>query len=158
MAWEIERKFLVRSNGWRQRASGALCRQGYLSLDPRRTVRVRVTGGRGTLTVKGISRGAMRREYEYEIPVPDAEAMLANLCVPPLIIKTRYRVREADLVWEVDVFSGENEGLVLAELELKRSGQKVPLPSWVGEEVTSDPRYFNVNLVSYPFKRWGEDR
>lgn len=158
MAWEIERKFRVRNEGWRQRVSGSLYRQGYLSVDPQRTVRVRVTGGRGTLTVKGISRGAKRREYEYEIPVAEAEAMLANLCVPPLITKTRYRVREADLVWEVDVFSGENEGLVLAELELKRNGQEFPLPSWVGEEVSADPRYFNVNLVSYPFKRWGDDR
>jgi adenylate cyclase len=154
MAWEIERKFRVRGDAWRREAGGEVCRQGYLSLDPERTVRVRACGGRGTLTVKGISRGPLRTEYEYEIPLADAEALLADLCVPPLIVKTRYRVRVKDLVWEVDVFAGENRGLVLAELELEDSGRQFPLPSWVGEEVTDDPRYFNANLVTHPFQSW----
>jgi adenylate cyclase len=154
MAWEIERKFLVRGDGWRRGESGVPCRQGYLSLDPMRTVRVRVAAGRGTLTVKGITRGEVRREFEYEIPLDEAEAMLAELCVSPLIIKTRYRVREEGRLWEVDLFSGENEGLVLAEVELEGSGQSIRLPSWVGEEVTADPRYTNANLVQNPFKYW----
>lgn len=156
MAWEIERKFRVRDDTWRRGAEGVPCRQGYLCLDPERTVRVRVAGGRGTLTIKGLGVGEARPEYEYQIPLPEAEALLDALCIAPLIVKTRYRVPYQGLVWEVDVFAGENRGLVLAEVELQRRGQEIPLPPWAGEEVTGDPRYFNASLVRHPFSRWAE--
>jgi adenylate cyclase len=156
MAWEIERKFLVRDDAWRSQEAGVHCRQGYLSLDPERSVRVRVAGGRGTLTIKGLGLKEGRPEFEYEIPLPEAEALLDGLCIVPLIVKTRYRVPYQGLVWEVDVFAGENEGLVLAEVELEKSGREVGLPPWAGEEVTGDPRYFNAALVTHPFSRWKE--
>ena len=113
-----------------------------------------MTSGRDYLTVKGVSVGARRSEYEYEIPRADAEAMLDELCERPLIEKTRRKIPFAGLVWEVDEFAGENAGLVVAEVELEDETQEVALPEWVGEEVTGDPRYFNANLIARPFKTW----
>jgi CYTH domain-containing protein len=153
---EIERKFLVTSDAWRIGAEGKIYRQGYLSLDVDRTVRVRVAGDQGFLTVKGRSVGASRAEYEYPIPVAHAEEMLDRLCLRPLIEKTRYRVAHEGLVWEVDAFAGENAGLVVAEVELEAEDQVVALPPWVGREVTSDPRYANGSLVQRPFATWGD--
>lgn len=145
MALEIERKFLVTGDGWR-RGRGVLLRQGYLSSAPQRTVRVRLEGRRGTLTVKGLTRGAARAEFEYGIPAKDAVALLA-LCPPPLLEKTRRRIRFAGRVWDVDEFHGRHAGLVVAEVELPRADAKVALPPWAGKEVTGDPRYFNANLA-----------
>jgi adenylate cyclase len=133
--------------------------QGYLSLDPERTIRVRLAGTRAFITIKGLSsaRGTTRAEYEYEIPVNEAEELLDAMALGPLIQKTRYRRTVGRLVWEVDVFEGENEGLVVAEVELPSEGAAVILPDWVGEEVTGDPRYFNASLVMHPFRDWQRD-
>lgn len=154
MAKEIERKFRVKTDAFLKDIAGTPYRQGYLSTVKERTVRVRRVGDEAWLTIKGVSVGASRSEYEYKIPVEDAEEMLDHLCEHPLIEKTRYRIPYAGLTWEVDVFTGDNAGLVVAEVELRDKDQDIPLPDWVGEEVTDDPRYFNANLVSYPFKDW----
>ena len=154
MPKEIERKFLVKNDSWRGQDKGKRYRQGYLSTVKERTVRVRTAGEKGFLTVKGISVGASRPEYEYEIPVVDANEMLDRLCERPLIEKTRYRITHAGLVWEVDEFEGDNHGLITAEVELKDEHQSVTLPCWLGDEVTGDPRYFNANLVGKPFTKW----
>lgn len=154
MAQEIERKFLVRGDGWRALAKGTPLRQGYLNSEKERTVRVRVAGDKAFLTVKGVTVGATRPEYEYEIPLADAHAMLDRLAERPLIEKTRYAIPVSGLLWEVDEFHGANAGLVIAELELTDEAQSFTKPDWVGEEVTDDPRYFNVNLIRHPFKAW----
>jgi adenylate cyclase len=154
MAKEIERKFLVRGNTWRGQDGGKRYRQGYLSTVKERTVRVRTTGDKGFITIKGESVGATRSEYEYEIPLVDANEMLDRLCERPLIEKTRYRVSHEGLVWEIDEFEGDNRGLTIAEVELKDETQSVTLPGWIGQEVTGDPRYFNANLVANPFSQW----
>src|SRR5271166_2569083 len=147
MPKEIERKFLVNDDSWRNQAAGIRYRQGYLSTVKERTVRIRAAGDKGFITVKGISTGATRSEYEYEIPLADANEMLDQLCDRPLIEKTRYRIPFAGLIWEVDEFEGDNRGLITAEVELKDENQPVSIPGWAGEEVTGDPRYFNANLV-----------
>lgn len=154
MAQEIERKFRVKGDAVPRDVPGLPIRQGFLSTVKERTVRVRRAGDAGYLTVKGVSTGAARREYEYEIPAAEADEILDHLCERPLIEKTRYRLPHAGLTWEVDVFSGDNAGLVVAEVELQDETQTVPLPDWVGEEVTGDPRYFNANLVKHPYKDW----
>ena len=154
MAKEIERKFLVKSDSWRGQEAGKRYRQGYLSTAKERTVRVRTAGNKGCLTIKGISVGASRSEYEYEIPLADGNEMLDRLCERPLIEKTRYRVPHDGLVWEIDEFEGENSGLIVTEVELKDEHQSVTPPDWVGQEVTGDPRYFNANLVAKPFSKW----
>jgi len=154
MAIEIERKFLVRKPLWAPAVPGTRYRQGYLSLDPQRTVRVRLAGAAGFLTIKGASAHGARAEYEYPIPAADAEALLA-LCHRPLIEKLRYRVTVGGHLWEVDEFFGDNAGLLLAEVELTEIGEAVELPEWVGEEVTDDPRYYNAALSQHPFSTWG---
>jgi CYTH domain-containing protein len=154
MAKEIERKFLLKGDGWRELASGEVYRQGYLSTLKERTVRVRITGSKAYLTIKGPVTGATRLEYEYEIPLEDAEEMLDKLCEDPLIEKTRYKIEFGGLLWEVDEFGGENEGLFLAEVELSDENQEIELPEWIGEEVSGDPRYLNANLVKFPYRRW----
>jgi adenylate cyclase len=156
MSKEIERKFLVRSDGWRPGPGegGLPIRQGYLSSERDCTVRVRTLGDRAFITVKGAPVGTVRAEYEYEIPVTDAHEMLDTLCGGPLIEKTRHELDVAGRQWVVDVFAGDNDGLVVAEVELEEEGQAVELPDWVTEEVTHDPRYLNVNLVKQPFTRW----
>jgi adenylate cyclase len=154
MSTEIERKFLLRDDRWRG-GTGRLMRQGYLSAGDGVTVRVRVAGPDAAwLTVKGPSRGAGRAEYEYAIPRDDAEEILEHLCVRPLIEKRRYEVEYQGLTWEVDEFLGDNAGLLVAEVELDSAGQAVPLPPWVGEEVTGDPRYYNASLVRWPYSHW----
>ena len=151
---EIERKFLVAGEAWRNLATGALYRQGYLCDAPERTVRVRLAEGKGWLTIKGLTVDATRAEYEYEIPVAEAEALLDNLALKPLLEKIRYKIPHAGLTWEVDEFLGDNAGLIVAEVELTSATQTFSKPAWVGEEVTTDPRYFNSNLVRRPFRLW----
>jgi len=155
MAKEIERKFLVTGDGWRPGAHGVRYRQGYLSAgaDAGCTVRTRVAGGRAWLTIKGPAAEGARDEYEYPIPVGDAEEMLERLCAGR-IEKTRYRVPFAGHTWEVDEFTGENAPLVVAEVELDRIDAVVALPPWVGLEVTYDPRYTNAALARLPYSRW----
>jgi adenylate cyclase len=154
MGEEIERKFLVVGEGWRQEATGTLYRQGFLSTEPERTVRVRVAGDRGWITIKGRTAGARRAEFEYEIPAADAQKMMETLCRHPLIEKVRYMVRTGGRVWEVDVFRGANAGLVVAEIELEAEDEAFEKPSWIGDEVTEDPRYFNSSLVEHPYSAW----
>jgi adenylate cyclase len=154
MGREIERKFLPRDPSWRPDTEGASIRQGYLCTDPERAVRVRAIGERGFVTVKGGSVGASRTEFEYEIPAADAHRMLDDLCLPPLIEKTRYRIEAGGRTWEVDVFHGDNEGLVVAEIELDDENEPIEMPPWAGDEVTGDERYYNVYLVRRPFTTW----
>ena len=154
MGTEIERKFLLTGDDWRKLAGGTYYRQGYLNSQKERTVRVRTIDDTGFLTIKGISVGATRMEYEYEIPVADANVLLDELCEKPIIEKNRYKIKFAGFTWEVDEFFGENEGLIIAEVELTDENQHVKLPDWIGEEVTSDPRYFNSNLIKHPYKSW----
>lgn len=154
MGIEIERKFLVRHGDWKSMGKGVLLRQGYLSSVPERTVRVRIEDDKAMLTVKGRNRGATRAEWEYPLPVADAQAMLDTLCERPVIEKYRYRIPWQGMLWEVDEFLGENAGLVVAEIELASEHQDFVKPEWVGEEVTHDPRYFNANLLRHPFTRW----
>ena len=163
MATEIERKFLVTGDDWRGRSRGIRYRQGYLCADEHRSVRVRVAGETGYLTVKGavapVESGCLSRyEFEYPVPLADAEQMLATLCQGPLIEKTRYRIEVSGLIWEVDEFAGANQGLVLAEVELDSEDQHVSLPSWVGPEVSGDPRYLNSSLARHPWSDWPENR
>jgi CYTH domain-containing protein len=156
MGREIERKFLVRGDGWRQ-GEGVLYRQGYLSREPARTVRVRDAGGRAYLTIKGQGEGPegiTRSEYEYPIPHEDASELLDRLCERPLIEKTRYRIAHGGHTWEVDEFHGDNQGLVVAEVELASADERPSLPDWIGAEVSDDPRYLNSNLTSRPYRRW----
>ncbi len=154
MGKEIEKKFLLKNNAWRSLSKGTMCRQGYLNSSRERTVRIRIIDDRGFLTVKGITRDAERMEYEYEIPMIEAETMLNTLCEKPLIEKIRYRIEYRGFVWEVDEFLGSNKGLVLAEVELKSKAQHFEKPEWIGEEVTEDPKYFNSNLVRNPYSKW----
>jgi len=153
MGKEIERKFLVTGEAWRT-GEKKRYRQGYLSLDEKRTVRVRTTPEKGYVTIKGPGKGATRNEFEYEIPKTDAIELLESLCVKPLIEKDRYRVSHRGLMWEVDEFFGANQGLVIAEIELESEDQALDKPDWVGEEVTGDERYYNVNLVAKPYTSW----
>jgi CYTH domain-containing protein len=153
MGREIERKFLVTGDAWRK-GVGERFRQGYLSLDKERTVRIRATPDRAYITVKGPEAGAVRSEFEYEIPLRDAIELLESLCVKPLIEKERHRVSHRDLTWEIDEFFGANRGLVIAEIELESEDQAFDKPAWVGREVTGDPRYYNVNLVAKPYTKW----
>lgn len=154
MAIEIERKFLVKGDAWKAAAVGVLYRQAYLSTDKARTVRVRIAGERAFLTVKGLATGLARAEFEYEIPLADAAAMLDQLCLTPLIEKRRYTVAYQGLSWEIDEFLGANLGLVVAEVELDSADQAIDLPDWVGREVSDDPRYFNSSLIARPFSSW----
>ena len=154
MAKEIERKFLVLGDGWKRGITGVSYRQGYLSTVKERTVRVRTVGDRGFLTIKGVTVGVTRSEFEYSIPTADADALLNDLCEKPLIEKTRYKIQHAGLTWEIDEFFGENQGLVVAEVELKDEHQAIDRPTWVGKEVSGDPRYFNSNLIKTPFTQW----
>ena len=155
MGRELERKFLVDPGAWHpDPARGVRYRQGYLSVDPARVVRVRRAGPTGALTVKGLTTGVERAEFEYAIPPADADALLDTLCLRPLLEKTRYREPWGGKMWEIDVFEGENAGLIVAEVELSSPSESVELPLWAGKEVSADPRYFNSNLAQHPYTRW----
>ncbi|NYE59006.1 adenylate cyclase [Duganella sp. 1224] len=154
MGVEIERKFLLSGDGWMQLGEPVFFRQGYLSSNKERVVRVRIEGDRAVITIKGANRGATRGEWEYEIPVADAAELLDGLCEQPLIEKYRRRIAFAGNVWEVDEFLGVNAGLVVAEIELQSEDQQFDKPDWIGEEVTSDLRYLNSNLIKKPFTTW----
>jgi adenylate cyclase len=154
VATEIERKFLVTKDQWPASGAGERIRQGYIRADPVRSVRVRIAGERAFLTLKSARTGYSRHEYEYEIPLLDAQEMLANLCDGALIEKTRYPVHDGGREWVVDVFDGDNDGLVVAEIELESEDDEIDPPAWAGCEVTTDPRYLNVNLVARPYSLW----
>lgn len=154
MGKEIERKFLVKDDSFKNLTQGSKYRQGYLNSMKERVVRVRTIDDKGFLTVKGITTGATRVEYEYEIPVKDADAMLDDLCEKPLIEKNRYKIGFESFIWEVDEFFGENQGLIVAEIELEREDQHFEKPDWISEEVTGNPKYFNSNLIQNPYSKW----
>jgi adenylate cyclase len=159
MATEIERKFLVSGDSWLTQADeGERFRQGYMIGGERASVRVRVSGDRAWLNIKSATIGVTRHEFEYAIPVADAEEMLEALCVKPLIEKRRYRVSFGRHTWEIDCFEGDNEGLVVAaEVELQEADESVELPPWVSTEVSHLPRYYNVCLVEHPYREWTEE-
>jgi adenylate cyclase len=154
MAVEIERKFLVNGEAWRSLGTAIRYRQGYIAASPNRTVRIRIAGDQGYITIKGASQGISRAEFEYEIPLADAEELLNALCDRPLIEKTRTKIDWHGLTWEVDEFFGDNQGLIMAEVELTATDQLVDLPPWIGQEVSDDPRYYNANLAKSPFTQW----
>jgi len=151
---ESERKFLITDDSWKALATGIKYRQGYLPCGKGIVVRIRTAGDKGFLTIKGKGEGLLRKEYEYEIPLAEAEELLDEFCEKPLIEKYRYRILYRDSVWEIDEFLGENAGLIIAEVEVTNEKDKLPLPPWVGKEVTEDPRYLNINLVRNPYTKW----
>ena len=152
MAKEIERKFLVKES-WQPQDEGIKIAQGYLSTVPERTVRVRIKGNKGYLTIKGKNQGISRTEFEYEIPLGDAEELL-KLAEQPILSKTRYLEQHGNRLWEIDVFAGENQGLVVAEVELPDEQADFSRPDWLGQEVSGDVRYYNANLIKKPFSLW----
>lgn len=153
MAREIERKFLVVGNGWREGARGQRFCQGYLCSGTPASVRVRIEGDRAYLNIKQAVVGIARDEFEYEIPMRDADALL-RLCVGNAVEKTRYIVHHGGLEWEVDEFSGLNQGLIVAEVELESEAQEFDPPPWIGDEVSHDHRYYNSALAQHPYSEW----
>ena len=155
MATEIERKFLLLDNSWRDSVHDQKkIVQGYLANAGLASVRVRISGEKANLNIKSMTIGVSRTEYEYPIPLGDAEELLKNLCRQPLIEKTRYYLKQAALTWEIDVFEGNNSGLVVAEIELYDPDQVFFHPNWLGQEVSGEERYYNVALVDNPYKNW----
>jgi len=155
MATEIERKFLLRDDSWRAEADrGVMIRQGYLAGSDKSSIRVRVVDDRANINIKSATLDVTRQEYEYPIPLIDAHEMLNSLSEGPLIEKTRYHVHYGRHQWEIDVFSGDNEGLIVAEIELSSQDEDFERPTWLGDEVSDDTRYYNVCLVSHPYKDW----
>lgn len=155
MPIEIEHKFLVINDDWRQQVSHtAQYQQGYLSSDARNSIRVRVSDTQAWLNLKSATIGNYRQEYEYPIPLTDAIDILENLCKKPLIIKTRHFVQQGTHIWEIDEFHGENQGLIVAEIELSQLNEDFEKPAWVGQDVTSDLRYYNNNLAKFPYLEW----
>lgn len=154
MATEIERKFLVIGDAWRVGAPSAPSRQGYLSFGPKASIRVRVMGGQASLTIKEAVQGSSRAEFEYPIPVDDANDILDTLCQGAVVEKTRHWIQHDGKAWEVDEFKGANAPLVIAELELDDVGEEFARPPWLGEEVTDDARYYNASLSRRPYSTW----
>ena len=154
MAKEIERKCLIKRELWQPQRPGVEIRQGYLSLDPERTVRVRTKGAKGYLTIKGKNQGISRTELEYEIPYEEASQMLEELCLHPLVEKTRYLEQHGQQLWEIDIFAGDNEGLAVAEAELPSEDTALALPIWIDREVSGEARYYNSSLTRLPYKNW----
>lgn len=150
MSKEVEHRFLVHSDQWKKVADGGTrLKQGYLSTDSKRNVRVRIAGEDARITIKGEANGVARPEFEYPIPLPDGE-QIEQLCRKPILEKVRYKLKQRDLTWEIDEYEGENRGLVIAEVETKGALRK--LPSWIGPEISTDERYRNYNLVEHPFR------
>jgi adenylate cyclase len=147
MGTEIERKFIVVGDAWRSSARSVRIVQGYVTQDAQRVVRIRTMDNRGSLTLKGISRGAARTEFEYEIPAQDAHRLLDELCLKPLIEKTRYYVPHGGMVWEIDEFRAPRSGLILAEIEIPSVDFEIERPDWVGDEVTGNALFYNHNMI-----------
>lgn len=151
---EIERKFLVDTAAWQPQGTGTRYVQGYLSSHPERVVRVRIEGDRAKLTIKGATSGVTRTELEYDIPIGDAQHMLDTLCERPLVDKTRHEEDHGGTRWEIDVFHGDNDGLVMAEVELPSEDAPFTRPAWAIREVSDDARYYNSNLAKNPYRSW----
>jgi adenylate cyclase len=154
MAVEIERKFLITNMDWKNDARSHSYRQGYIFAEKKGVVRVRTIDQKGYLTIKSAPIGLKRQEYEFEIPLADANSMLENLCDNYIIEKKRYKIKYADHIWEVDEFTGHNDGLYLAEIELSDENESFEKPAWIGEEVSLDPKYHNSNLSKKPYCQW----
>lgn len=154
MSIEIERKFLITGNDWKQGAQFSQYRQGYIFAGKNGIVRVRTIDQKGYLTIKSAPVGLKRQEYEYEIPFSDANAMLDHMCKNYIVEKMRYKLKYADHTWEIDIFAGYNEGLTLAEIELSYENEPFERPPWIGKEVTQDPKYYNSNLSKKPYCQW----
>jgi adenylate cyclase len=155
MAIEIERKFLLRDDSWQASTdSGVIIRQGYLAGSEKSSIRVRIAGDQANINIKSATLDIVRHEYEYPIPVVEANEMLDTLCDGLLIEKIRYHVPYEKHIWEIDVFGGDNRGLVVAEVELESADENFERPAWLGEEVSDDTRYYNVCLISHPYKDW----
>ena len=154
MALEIERKFLVDMKKLPFLPAGETIRQGYICAESGRTVRVRIYGDEAFLTLKGKTVGVSRSEFEYSIPIADAQQLLSELCLGPQIDKVRHRIPHGQHLWELDIFSGDNQGLVVAEVELAHEHEAVELPEWITQEVTGQKRYYNSSLLDNPFQRW----
>ena len=158
MASEIERKFLVIGGAWRSDVERSIdYRQGYLATNELNSVRIRIGDGRAHLNIKSATKGIERLEFEYEIPLGDARGMLDELCAGPLVEKTRHLVRLDGKLWEIDVFAGDNEGLVVAEVELDSLDEAFTVPKWAGRDVSTDVRFFNACLVDRPFSSWSTE-
>lgn len=157
MATEIERKFLVISDAWRAAAdAGTEIMQGYFTTNRECSIRVRLSADQANLNIKSAVLGISRSEYDYAIPLQDARELLERLCIKPLIEKKRYHVRHGQHEWEIDVFGGANQGLVVAELELRHLDEPFLKPAWAGAEVSHDARYYNVSLITNPYQNWPE--
>ena len=155
MALEIEHKFLLKNNDWTKDINKSTrYKQGYLTSDSKRSVRIRTSDNKAWLNIKSATIGTQRQEYEYEIPFNEGEELLNTLCEKPLIEKVRHLVLHKKHTWEIDVFSGDNEGLVVAEIELTKIGEQFSKPAWLDKEVTDDLRYYNNQLCKYPYKKW----
>ena len=156
MGKEIERKFLVKDESWREGTTGVPYRQGYLAVGPPVAVRVRIAGGKAYLNIKKSTLDTSRDEFEYPIPIEDAQTILSHLCKGFPIEKTRYKIAFADMLWDIDVFEGANHGLIVAEIELADPDQHFERPPWLGQEVSADPRYLNSSLSLNPYSHWGQ--
>jgi adenylate cyclase len=155
MAIEIEHKFLLKNDSWRQQVESAVIfKQGYLSSQPTSSIRVRISNTQAWLNIKSATIGTQRHEYEYEIPFEDANEIIDLLCTKPIIEKTRHYINNNGHIWEIDEFHGVNEGLIVAELELSELNEWFEKPEWVGEEVTEHVRYYNNNLAKHPYSQW----
>ncbi len=155
MPIEIERKFLLANDNWRQQVSQSFrIRQGYMGEIDKASVRIRVQGDKANINIKSATLSMRRMEYEYAIPLSEAEEMLDQLCKQPQVNKTRYIVEQGKHKWEIDEFYGNNAGLFVAEIELDDEAEAFVKPEWIGKEVTQDPRYYNVNLIKHPFNSW----
>lgn len=155
MPIEIERKFLLANNDWREKVTlSHRIRQGYMGEIDKASVRIRVQDEKANINIKSATLSMRRMEYEYDIPLDEALEMLDQLCKQPQVDKTRFIVEQGKFKWEIDEFYGDNEGLIVAEIELSDENEVFEKPSWVGEEVTEDPRYYNVNLIKHPFNKW----
>lgn len=158
MATEIEHKFLLKNDNWREKVSyRAIYKQGYLTSQPTSSIRVRISDKQAWLNIKSATIGTQRSEYEYEIPLCDAEEILENLCLKPVIEKIRYFIKHESHLWEIDEFAGENAGLIVAEIELNSQDEAFEKPDWLGKEVTQDVRYYNNNLAKFPYSQWRDD-
>lgn len=154
MAQEIERKFLLKNENWKKEVSSqSSIKQGYLNSNPERTVRIRIRNNQGFLTIKSKNKGAVRNEFEYEIPLEEAEELIL-LCEQPVIEKIRYLVPKNNHIWEIDIFEGANQGLEVAEIELSHENESFELPSWVDKDVTHETKYYNSQLIKMPFTAW----
>lgn len=155
MATEIEHKFLIVNDNWRNDADeGIYMVQGYMGSNEKSSIRIRINGDSANLNIKSKTIGIQRSEFDYPIPFDEAKEILESLCDKPFIEKTRFHVKHDEHDWEVDVFAGENEGLIVAEIELNSAEEQFTCPDWVGENVSDDPRYYNICLVTHPYKDW----